>query len=88
MRQISTMTSKGQVTIPVEMRRRLGLSPSDKVEFVMDEDDGLTLRLARARSFLDLKSSIPELPGRDSGDFVDIIREAQEEAFDRWLGLE
>jgi antitoxin PrlF len=85
MRQIGTMTSKGQVTIPVEMRRRLGLSPSDKVEFVMDEDDGLTLRLTRARSFLDLKGSIPALPGRETDDFDDLIKEAFDAGVDKWL---
>jgi antitoxin PrlF len=29
----STMTSKGQVTVPVEIRRRLGLRQGDRVEF-------------------------------------------------------
>jgi antitoxin PrlF len=86
MRGYGTITSKGQVTIPVEIRRRAGLSPSDKVEFDMNDEGKITLR--RVRSILELAGSIPELPGRDSGDFVDIIREAQEDAVDRWLGLE
>jgi antitoxin PrlF len=30
---IGTLTSKGQVTIPVEIRRRLGLGPQDKIIF-------------------------------------------------------
>ncbi len=32
--QISNMTSKGQVTIPAELRRDLGLKPGDKVRFI------------------------------------------------------
>lgn len=40
----TTMTSKGQVTVPVEIRRRLGLRPGDKVRF---EDDGSTVRVVR-----------------------------------------
>lgn len=32
----STVTVKGQVTIPVELRRRLGLSPGDRVGFVLE----------------------------------------------------
>ncbi|HET9033608.1 MAG TPA: AbrB/MazE/SpoVT family DNA-binding domain-containing protein [Dokdonella sp.] len=32
--QTSNMTSKGQVTIPAELRRDLGLKPGDKVRFV------------------------------------------------------
>lgn len=30
----SSMTTKGQVTIPAELRERLGLKPGDKVAFV------------------------------------------------------
>lgn len=30
---ISTITSKGQVTVPVEIRRALGLKPQDKLVF-------------------------------------------------------
>ncbi|MDP2240137.1 MAG: AbrB/MazE/SpoVT family DNA-binding domain-containing protein [Burkholderiales bacterium] len=30
----STMTTKGQVTIPLEVRRRLGLDAGDRIEFV------------------------------------------------------
>ena len=34
----TTLTSKGQVTIPVEVRRRLGLRPGDHVGFVLEGD--------------------------------------------------
>ena len=36
--QVITLTAKGQVTIPADIRRRLGLKPGDKVAFV--EEDG------------------------------------------------
>ena len=32
------LTSKGQVTIPVEMREKLGLLPNTEVEFELDRD--------------------------------------------------
>ena len=35
---IATITSKGQVTIPVEIREQLGLSPRDKVIFRLGKD--------------------------------------------------
>jgi antitoxin PrlF len=35
--QTSTLTSKGQVTIPVELRKRLGLHPGDQVGFVVED---------------------------------------------------
>jgi antitoxin PrlF len=32
-----TISSKGQITIPIEIRKRLGVKPGDRVEFVNDE---------------------------------------------------
>ena len=34
----STVTSKGQTTIPKDVRERLNLQPGDRLEFVIDED--------------------------------------------------
>jgi AbrB family looped-hinge helix DNA binding protein len=39
------ITSKGQVTIPIEIRERLGLLPGTEVEFIVDGD---AARLVRA----------------------------------------
>ena len=38
---VSTISSKGQITVPVEVRRRLGLKVGDKVEFAFE--DGKTI---------------------------------------------
>lgn len=43
----STISSKGQITVPLEIRNRLGLKRGDRVEFVV-EDDRTTIRPARA----------------------------------------
>ncbi len=32
----STISSKGQITVPVDVRKRLGVKPGDKVEFVTE----------------------------------------------------
>ena len=37
MNKSSTISSKGQVTVPQEIRKRLGLAPGDRVEFVVEE---------------------------------------------------
>jgi antitoxin PrlF len=34
----STISSKGQITVPIEVRKRLGLKTRDRVEFVFDKD--------------------------------------------------
>ncbi len=45
----TTITSKGQVTIPQEIRRLIGLHPKDKVRF---EVDGEVVKIMRASSKL------------------------------------
>lgn len=44
---VSSVTSKGQVTIPVEVRRLLGVKPRDKVSFLVDGDK---VRITRRES--------------------------------------
>lgn len=41
MKHTATITSKGQITIPQEVRRRLGLKQGDKVTF--EVEDGRTV---------------------------------------------
>lgn len=50
---IATLTSKGQVTIPVDIREALDLQPHDKVNFTMLPDGTVILR-AKKRAFEDL----------------------------------
>ena len=42
------MTVKGQVTIPIEMREKLGLHPNSEVEFQL-LDDMVCIRKAKSR---------------------------------------
>ncbi len=41
MQRSSTISSKGQITVPLEIRQRLGLKEGDRVEFV--SEDGRTI---------------------------------------------
>jgi antitoxin PrlF len=34
----STISSKGQITVPIEIRQRLGLKPGDRVDFIVEND--------------------------------------------------
>lgn len=42
----STMTTKGQVTVPLDVRQRLGLSAGDRIEFVEIEDGMFAIKPA------------------------------------------
>jgi len=49
----STVSEKGQVTIPKELRDRLGIRPGETLEFAEDIGGQLTARKAPARDRVD-----------------------------------
>lgn len=52
------MTSKGQLTVPKDVRDRLGLKSGDRVVFEFEED-GVRLKVERRKSLQELKGSLP-----------------------------
>ena len=55
---ISSLSEKGQVTIPKEIRRRLNLKPGDKVVFLVRED-GILIRKALERRLSEILEEKP-----------------------------
>ena len=53
--QITTVTSKGQVTIPVDIRRHLGLKAGDSVQFFRTNGE---FRLKPISNFFSFRGSI------------------------------
>ena len=76
MKEITTTTTqRNQVTIPVEVRRLLGLKPGDKVAFTIE--DGGKVRLAAA-SF-SLESAYGSVkPSTSPEDFDEVSRNARD----------
>lgn len=58
MTQATTLTSKGQVTIPKEVRDKLGLRPHDRITFVVQDDHATLRRMPRLE---ELVGSLPSL---------------------------
>ncbi|MFA7669608.1 MAG: type II toxin-antitoxin system PrlF family antitoxin [Burkholderiaceae bacterium] len=58
----ATLTSKGQVTIPIEIRRRLGVSAQDRITFTPMPDGTVVLR-AKSKSIKDLEGMLTPEPG-------------------------
>lgn len=78
---VSTVSSKGQVTIPADVRRHLGVGTSDKVTFVISDDGRVELRPVRY-TLAAVLGSIPAL-GNESVDFDREIEAAMEAEADR-----
>lgn len=80
--ELAKVTSKGQVTIPVEIRRKLGLKSGDKVLFL--EDSG---RIYMMNSSMDaLREAQRAFTGeaerlglKDDDDVMAMIKEIREE---------
>jgi AbrB family looped-hinge helix DNA binding protein len=64
MKYTSTLSSKGQVTVPLQIRRRLGVRQGDRVEFVA-QGDLTILRPAREipNPFLRYAGALGTFPG-------------------------
>jgi AbrB family looped-hinge helix DNA binding protein len=57
----ATVTSKGQITIPKEVRDALGVGSGDRVEFVAEEK-GVYKVVAATRDVRQLKGLVPKPP--------------------------
>jgi len=55
----ATITSKGQITLPKEVREALGVGTGDRVEFVA-EPDGVYRVIAATRDIKQLKGLVPK----------------------------
>jgi AbrB family looped-hinge helix DNA binding protein len=55
----ATITSKGRVTLPKNLRKQLHLAPGDRVLFLMGEDGSVHL-LPKRTSVKDLKGIVPK----------------------------
>ena len=54
----ATLSSMGQITIPLEVRRKLGVSTGDRVEFV-ELDNGHFALMAAIKDVRTLKGIVP-----------------------------
>jgi AbrB family looped-hinge helix DNA binding protein len=58
---VSTVTSKGQVTIPAEVREYLGIKTNDKIAFVIDQEGSVRLRVPHYPNIASLRGAAGRL---------------------------
>lgn len=74
----STVTSKGQVTIPKHLRDRLGIVPGEQVIFSLEDDE---IRIARSVSIVERTAgALKPPPGVIVPDTAEEMRRMAEEA--------
>lgn len=72
----STVTSKGQVTIPKDVRDRLGISTGSAVGFIMENDGTVRITVPRYSTVASLAGAAGSLPEPRSWDEMrEIARE-------------
>ncbi len=54
----AALTSKGQITIPIDVRKKLGLKPGDRVRFIEGENGEIILK-PKTGSIMDLEGCVP-----------------------------
>lgn len=73
----STVTSKGQVTIPKAIRERIGVGPHDKVDWVIEGD---CVKVTRRESVVRRTAGMMKSPDGISYATAEEMRAAAEEA--------
>lgn len=75
------LTSKGQLTIPVELRNYLNIEEGDRLEFVIDESGNLSVTPRKKKSIKETVGILKPLQTIDFETAKQIVQEARGQAF-------
>ena len=70
---LSTLTSKGQITIPKVIRDYLNVDSGDKIEFIIDEE-GHVVMTAKTFSLNDIVGMVERRKGVSIDDMKEVIK--------------
>lgn len=68
------ITSKGQITLPKEIRARLGIGPGDEVEFIEENGVYLLKKKVGASPFDDYVGFLSDKKGSNPDEIVEEMR--------------
>ncbi|HBG98401.1 MAG TPA: AbrB family transcriptional regulator [Rhodobacteraceae bacterium] len=85
MSYLAKVTSKGQVTIPAEVRARLGAEAGDRLCFTVDDSGAVTVEKVTL-SLAELRGMVSDLPRLSPGEAVAAVDEARAARADALTG--
>ena len=71
---IAKITSKGQITLPKEVRRRLGVGPGDQVEFVEENGKYVLKKIVKESPFDAYVGYLRRQRGSDTNKIIQELR--------------
>ena len=80
---MATVTAKGQTTIPIDIRRQLGLKPGDKVEFFLDGNGQAVMKPSRKIHVSELYGILKPKKGKKPISLEEIDRVIRTRAVER-----
>ena len=82
----ATITSKGQITIPIEVRKKLGLKAGDRINFFEDQEGIFTFE-PKTGSIMDMEGILKHL-GLPALGYAPTIEEMNQAVLDRASALD
>jgi AbrB family looped-hinge helix DNA binding protein len=83
---VAKITSRGQITIPIDVRKKLGLKEGDKVIFI-EEGGNIIFANAAKVAFRNMQKAFEgeaeKLGLKDEQDVVDMVDEVRQEMWDK-----
>lgn len=78
------LTSSGQATVPIEVRRHLGIRPGDRIAFGIGDDGRVQLRPAPQPTIESIRGAAGTVPQQLAWD--EMLDAARGTGFLEWLG--
>lgn len=80
---MSKISSKGQIVIPLEVRKTLGIEEGDHIKFIIDENRETKIEVIKKKAILDLFGVAK--PKKDTSDFKKVLNDSLEERMEQKL---
>lgn len=84
--ELAKITSKGQITIPIQIRKKLNLKEGDKVVFITEGDKILlenSTKLAIKEARKGFEGLAEELGLKTEDDVIHLVREVRQELWEK-----